>query len=350
MNFTHSKQTNRSREIINEIEFQKQFNLILCLLFPIVIERAAFQLNDRRTSHLKLKTISQHQHLHHFLLKGTLDALTTIMYSPSPAPSEASTSFVPTASSLRRRHHPILPFHKAILREIASPAEDDLLVLAKGLGLRRIITNLLKLYDGERNLVLLINATEGDEQGLGEELSTMGVRKPGLRVVGYDYQAKQRRELYESGGLISVTSRILVVDLLTSNIPTALITGLVVLHGERVTPTSLEAFIVRLYRQVNRKGFLKAFSDEPESFSYGLSPLAGVLKTLCMRRVHLWPRFHEKVHESLGQRKADVIELYQPLTPLMSEIQSAIVECMQATLNELRRSNANVSSPTSFLL
>jgi hypothetical protein len=77
-----------------------------------------------------------------------------------------------------RKHNPLLPFHKSIIRDIAGPEEDDLLVLAKGLGLRRvsavvrrptfarsgidvwfvfqIICNLMKLYDGERNLVLLV--------------------------------------------------------------------------------------------------------------------------------------------------------------------------------------------------
>jgi DNA excision repair protein ERCC-4 len=53
--------------------------------------------------------------------------------------------------------------------------------------------------------------------------------------------------------------------------------------------------------------------------------------------------FHEKVHESLGQRRADVIELYQPMSPLMASIQTAIMECMEATLGELRRSNTTVS-------
>ena len=48
------------------------------------------------------------------------------------------------------------------------------------------------------------------------------------------------------------------------------------------------------------------------------------------------------MHASLGQRKADVIELYQPLTRKMSEIQVAIVECMDATLAGLRKSCTGV--------
>jgi hypothetical protein len=44
---------------------------------------------------------------------------------------------------------------------------------------------------------------------------------------------RDRQELYKSGGLVSVTSRILVVDMLQSDIPTHLITGIFVLHAER---------------------------------------------------------------------------------------------------------------------
>jgi len=43
----------------------------------------------------------------------------------------------------------------------------------------------------------------------------------------------QRQDLYKKGGLISVTSRILVVDMLQSDIPLDLITGIVILHAEK---------------------------------------------------------------------------------------------------------------------
>ena len=148
-----------------------------------------------------------------------------------------------------------------------------------------------------------VNATPAEEAGIGELLSTLGVRRPGLRVLTYEMGSKERsvspssiedrplgraprpltslrptpvarNTLYLQGGLFSVTSRILVVDLLTKNVPPEMITGLMVLHAEqcvrgwsppsplvplkstrasayRVNQTSLEAFIVRLYRQTN---------------------------------------------------------------------------------------------------
>ena len=42
-----------------------------------------------------------------------------------------------------------------------------------------------------------------------------------------------RQSLYNGGGIISVTSRILIVDMLQSDIPTDLITGIVVLRAHR---------------------------------------------------------------------------------------------------------------------
>lgn len=80
----------------------------------------------------------------------------------------------------------LLPFHKTILEKIHDPATSDLLILARGLGLRRIITTLMKIYDSPQNLVLLINATPEEESAIGEELGIMGCRKPGLRVISYE--------------------------------------------------------------------------------------------------------------------------------------------------------------------
>lgn len=136
---------------------------------------------------------------------------------------------------------------------------------------------------------------------------------------------------------MSITTRILLADMLDKNIPTELITGIVVLHAEDVTPFHGLAFMTRMYRQSNKDGFLKAFSDNAESFATGLSPLQTVMGELRIRKVELWPRFHKSIIRDLGQRKADVVELHQPLTRSMTNMQNAIVECLDATLNELKR-------------
>ncbi|KIK42211.1 hypothetical protein CY34DRAFT_12523 [Suillus luteus UH-Slu-Lm8-n1] len=230
----------------------------------------------------------------------------------------------------------LLPFHKSILEEIHDPAtSSDLLVLAHGLGLRR------------------------EETAIGDELGIMGCRRPELRIVGYEMgkrdsiltRRSQTGPLYNNGNLISVTSRILIVDMLQSDIPTELITGIIVLHAEKVTALSLEAFI-------------------PEHITSGMSPLKNIMKKLQLRRVHIYPvgdflprsccspfsalvalflilldpRFHEDVKNTLETRKADVIELYRRLTEPMEAIHHAIVKCITATLSELKRSNKKKSA------
>ncbi|KZT25479.1 hypothetical protein NEOLEDRAFT_1178275 [Neolentinus lepideus HHB14362 ss-1] len=237
---------------------------------------------------------------------------------------------------------PLLPFHKSIIERIHDPATSDFVLLARGLGLRRIICTLMKIYDSPQTLTLLLNASQDEESAIGEELGVMGCRKPGLRAVGYEMGRKDRQDLYKQGGLVSVTSRILVVDMLQSDVPTELITGIIVMHAENVTPLSLEAFIVRLYREKNKNGFLKAFSDEPEHITSGLSPLRTILKELQLRTVHIYPRFHEEIKQSLERRRADVIEIYPHLTESMKDIHTAIVQCMTTTLAELKRSNTTL--------
>ncbi|KAI7087730.1 DNA repair protein, partial [Hortaea werneckii] len=118
---------------------------------------------------------------------------------------------------------------------------------------------------------------------------------------------------------------------------------MVVLHAERVAATSLEAFIVRIFRQKNKKGFLKAFSDAPEPFTSGFQPLSSTLRNLFLRKPVLYPRFHVTVAKSLeGKKKAEVIELEVPMTDHMKEIQAAVLECVEVSITELRKANSGL--------
>ncbi|KAF8632697.1 hypothetical protein AX15_001750 [Amanita polypyramis BW_CC] len=236
----------------------------------------------------------------------------------------------------------LLPYHRKVLEDIHDPATSELLIIARGLGMRRVICTLMKIYDSPKNLVLLVNATQEEESGIGEELSLIGCHDPGLRIIGYETGSKERQEIYKGGGLISVTSRILVVDILQSDVPTELITGIIVLRAERISPLALEAFIVRLYREKNKAGFLKAFTDQPERIMSNLSPLRNIMKELQLRKVHIYPRFHEDIKQSLERRRADVIELSQDMTESMSDIHHAIIQCMTTTLSELKKSNTTL--------
>ena len=225
--------------------------------------------------------------------------------------------------------------------------EDGLLVLAKGLGLLRLVTNLLHSYDAAgNNLIFLVGADERENGWIGEALAehvavSMSPKCRGLQLVNTDLMSVGTREkMYAGGGIFSITSRILIVDFLSGLLDPATVTGMVVLHAERLSATSLEAFIVRIFRQKNKKGFLKAFSDAPEPFTFGYQPLTTVMRNLFLRKPVLYPRFHVTVAKSLeGKRKAEVIELEVPMTDAMKDIQGAVLECVEVSITELRKAN-----------
>ncbi|KAF3491413.1 DNA repair protein rad16 [Arthroderma uncinatum] len=211
--------------------------------------------------------------------------------------------------------------------------------------------NLLNELRSEDELVILaqVGATDRENEWIGEALAEhYAVSKSplarGLKVINTDRATvPMRHKLYSEGGIISVTSRILVVDLLSRLLDSKLITGMIVLHAEKVVATALEAFIIRIYRQFNKVEMLKAFSDTPEPFTTGFAPLSNMLRNLFLQKTSLWPRFQVTVAESLeGHRKAEVIELEVPMTDKMREIQNAVLECVEANIRELKKSNTGL--------
>jgi DNA excision repair protein ERCC-4 len=195
----------------------------------------------------------------------------------------------------------------------------------------------------------VVGTDERENGWIGEALAehaaiSMSPKARGLSVVNTDVMSVGTREkMYAQGGIFSITSRILVVDLLTSLLDSETITGLVVLHADRVVATSLEAFILRIYRQRNKVGFLKAFSDNPEPFTTGFAPLSTMMRNLFLRNVSLWPRFQVVVAQALeGKKKAEVIELEVPMSDSMRDIQNAIMECVEVSIGELKKSNSGL--------
>ncbi|KAL4781567.1 hypothetical protein BJX76DRAFT_335118 [Aspergillus varians] len=241
-----------------------------------------------------------------------------------------------------------LQFQQDIFTELRG--EDELVILARGLGLLRLITNLLHFYDAAgNNLVLLVGADDRENEWIGEALAEhYAISKTplarGLKIINTDRATVPMREkIYAEGGILSVTSRILVVDLLSKLLDPEKVTGLVVLHADKIVATSTEAFIIRIYRHANKSGFLKAFSDSPEPFTTGFAPLANSLRNLFLRKASLWPRFHVTVAESLeGHRKAEVIELEVPMSDKMREIQNAVLECVELCIGELKKANTGL--------
>lgn len=266
-----------------------------------------------------------------------------------------------------------LSFYQEIMDSMLS--KDGLLILGHGLGCEMATANILyalsapsislevgNITKRKRSLVILLNARDEEIVKLQDELVELAWMNAAidsnsddpewtqpLRVIGGSEMANttKRRAIYEQGGILSVSSRVLVVDLLSGIIAPNDITGILVTHAEKVRETSNELFIVNLYRDGNEWGFVKAISDEPEAFT-GFTPLATKLKILRLSNVFLWPRFHVEVSSSLikaaGSQRTTVTEVNVRLSAKMTKIQSAILSCLQACLQELRRHNPTIDS------
>ncbi|XP_067859361.1 DNA repair endonuclease XPF [Heptranchias perlo] len=219
--------------------------------------------------------------------------------------------------------------------------EDGLVITAKGMGVDRILFNFLKLYCDPGNLVLVLNTNVAEEEYFIEQLRSEGVSHL-PRIITNEILSNERYTVYTEGGVLFVTSRILVVDFLTDRIPANLITGILVYKAHKIIESCQEAFILRLYRQKNKQGFIKAFTDDAVAFSLGFCRVERVMRNLFVRKLYLWPRFHIAVSSFLERHKPEVMELHVSLTPAMLAIQTAVMDIMNACLKELKRYNPSL--------
>lgn len=145
---------------------------------------------------------------------------------------------------------------------------DGLLIMSKGLGLTRVFAEFLRVYSDPASLVLVLNSSPSDENFFTEQLEKMGVAKA-PRIITNEINASERQRTYMEGGVLFITSRILVVDLLTDRVPLDHVTGILVYRAHKIIESCQEAFILRLFRQKNKTGFIKAFTDYADAFTSG---------------------------------------------------------------------------------
>jgi DNA excision repair protein ERCC-4 len=232
-----------------------------------------------------------------------------------------------------------LEYENQMFLELVS--EDGLLILAKGLGIDRLFLKLLKLYSDPHNLVLAIGTSPNHEKYFNNELIKQGVNFI-PKSISNQIAAKERQSIYLEGGVLYVTSRILVVDMLKMVCPLDKVSGILVYNAHRVNDVSNEAFILRLYKDHNKDGFVKGLSDSPELFTSGFCQLERIMKNLFVRQVYIWPRFHAVVGATLDKHQPDVIELRQQMSHNMILIQQAILDIMKTCIKELKACNKSV--------
>ena len=130
---------------------------------------------------------------------------------------------------------------------------EALLIMAEGLGIERIFLNFIKLYSDPTHLVLILNTEEAEEDYFINQLKTESenILLP-TKITTETHSMNERVQTYLKGGCYFVTSRILVVDMLTERIPIDLISGILVYKAHKVIDSCQETFILRMFRQKNK--------------------------------------------------------------------------------------------------
>ncbi|KAI4455160.1 dna repair endonuclease xpf [Holotrichia oblita] len=226
----------------------------------------------------------------------------------------------------------MLEFETQIFLDILH--KDGLVIAAKGLSMDVVLMNVISVYSDPGNLVLILNSTEFEEKYITEKLNNENIHST-TDVTSIT----EREDAYLSGGVHFASTRVLVVDMLKNRIPIDKITGIIVLRAHNVLESCQEAFVLRLYRQRNKKGFIKAFSNSPQSFTIGFNHVERIMRTLFVKELYIWPRFHSTIIQSFKKYEPDIIELHVPTSPIMLKIQTCILDLMNLTVKELKRIN-----------
>ena len=95
---------------------------------------------------------------------------------------------------------------------------SSLVILARGLGVHRCVLNLLKLHCEPSGLVLVLNTFPTEEYYFIEMLQKERVTCVPTSVTG-EFLAKDREALYLKGGVLFISSQILVMDILRKCCP-----------------------------------------------------------------------------------------------------------------------------------
>ncbi|OIS99720.1 PREDICTED: DNA repair endonuclease UVH1 [Nicotiana attenuata] len=239
----------------------------------------------------------------------------------------------------------MVQFQEHIITELLEDTNGGLVVTSSGLGLHKLISSLFLLHHHSQGCLLILSATPSQKASILRNYENVTQSQISDEVqnspaeITSDLPANQRLSLYSSGGILFITSRILIVDLLTRRLPTTAVAGLIVLNAHLLSDTSTEAFIVRILRSTNRDLYVRAFSDRPHSMVSGFAKAERTLKCLFLRKLHLWPRFQVYVSQDLERNPPEVVDIRVPMSTYMLGIQKAVIEVMDACLKEMRKTN-----------
>ncbi|VDM75386.1 unnamed protein product [Strongylus vulgaris] len=243
--------------------------------------------------------------------------------------------------------------------------DDVIFVHARGLGMERLFLNHLIMYSDQKLLTIVLNTSQHDESYFIEQLKAANVpclpkvinadvstkdrsvsyfieqlkaaNVPCLpKVINADVSTKDREAVYLEGEVQFITSRIILVDLLTDSVPVKNIAGILVYRAHQVLSSFQESFILQLYRERKPGGFVKAFTDIPTSIC-ALGQLQRVVDRLYIRRVRLIPRFDTDVKITLEKCPPAMTEMIVDLPATLRRVHTTFVELLKVCVRELKQ-------------
>lgn len=224
-------------------------------------------------------------------------------------------------------------------------AGSCLTVMGTGLGLERLYALLVRLYSSPRVLVLVLGMGKDEaDQLVAATLGDSAVeRRPS---VVRSQPAAERAKLYTAGGVVFVSARVLVLDLLRGVVPYRLLTGVLVHGAHSIAEHGALAFCLRLVRHHgSASAFLKGFTDNVQALR-SEARLQAALRALFTGHVLLWPRFEARICRELDPHAPDVVELCPPLTVRMHAVLGALQRLVPAMVQEIEASNPGMEVPT----
>lgn len=231
---------------------------------------------------------------------------------------------------------------KAIFEELYT--KDGITCMGRGLGIDKLYAKFVQYFasfspdygsKSRKKLVFCLN-TNGFEHTLKHIILSSGsLSLP--KLINSEVNSQERADMYAGGGCFIITSRILIVDMLDQKLDPAQIDGFLVYNVHRIMESSIEAFILRVFRERNQTGFIKGFTEDAESLNSGEAKLEKLMKLLYVNRLYLWPRFQLLISQCLEKRQPIVFEICSALTPHMKIIQNALLVAMNTCLSEIKK-------------
>ena len=240
-----------------------------------------------------------------------------------------------------------------------SLGEDALIVVGRGLGARalfcRCVSSFCGLSSREAPLLVIVigfsindnSEAEARAQVMVDMIEANGTQRAHLPVILHAGASKNARKLiYEKGGVVfAVSPQVILQDSQGGkegnsqrNLDLRKVDGIMVWGAEEAKSSDKVHWLMRKFKESNPRGFVKAFSEDPESLTDGFSSVEKFMADLKVKKLQVWPRFNQHVVEDLSSRTI-CHEYTQAQTHLMLSIQRGIAECLDNCIKEIKETS-----------